>query len=167
MPLGERRALTAREPRREIPASASRYFPACGGSVSLLRALGLLVLPICIVSAARVLRKRLTNATESLQAVQGRSSNQQKHIPLMQTVELVEVTGKSAEEFSQPKKAVRSIHIQPLSSLLPKVSPICDLQMTTKRLQRVDRIYAVANLAAVSTLATSLVYTFLTCISVF
>jgi len=39
--------------------------------------------------------------------------------------------------------------------------------MTTKRLQRVDRIYAVANLAAVTTLATSLVYTFLTCISVF
>jgi len=92
---------------------------------------------------------------------------QQKHIPLMQTVELIEVTGKSAEKFSQPKKAVRSNHIRPLSSLLPKVSPIHDLQMTTKRLQRVDRIYAVANLAAVTTLATSLVYTFLTCISVF
>jgi hypothetical protein len=85
----------------------------------------------------------------------------------MQTVELIEVTGKSAEKFSQPKKAVRSIHIQPLSSLLPNVGPIRDLQMTTKRLQCVDRIYAVANLAAVTTLATSLVYTFLTCISVF
>ncbi len=85
----------------------------------------------------------------------------------MQTVKLIEVTGKSAEEFSQPKKAVRSIHIQPLSNLLPKVSPIYDLKMTTKQLQRVDRIYAVANLAAVTTLATSLVYTFLTCISVF
>jgi hypothetical protein len=85
----------------------------------------------------------------------------------MQTVELVEVTGKSAEKFFQPKKAVRSIRIQPLSSLLPKVNPIHDLQMTTKRLQRVDRIYAVANVAAVTTLATSLVYTFLTCISVF
>jgi hypothetical protein len=85
----------------------------------------------------------------------------------MQTVELVEVTGKSAEKFSQPKKAVRSINIQPLSSLLPKVGPIHDLRMTTKRLQRTDRIYAVANLVAVTTLATSLVYTFLTCISVF
>jgi hypothetical protein len=85
----------------------------------------------------------------------------------MQTVELIEVTGKSAEKFSQPKKAVRSIHIQPLSSLLPNVGPIRDLQMTTKRLQCVDRIYAVANLAAVTTLATSLVYTFLTCTSVF
>ena len=86
---------------------------------------------------------------------------------LMEIVELTEVTGKTSEKFSQPKKAVRSIHIQPLSSLLPKVSPIHDLQMTTKRLQRVDRIYAVAHLAAVTTLATSLVYTFLTCISVF
>ncbi len=85
----------------------------------------------------------------------------------MQTVELVGVTGKSAEKFSQPKKAVRSVYIQPLSSLLPEVSPIHDLQMATKRLRRVDRIYAVANLAAVTTLATSLVYTFLTCISVF
>jgi hypothetical protein len=85
----------------------------------------------------------------------------------MQTVELIEVTGKSAKKFSRPKKAVRSIHIQPVSSLLFEVSPIQDLQMTTKRLQRVDRIYAVANLAAVTTLATSLVYTFLTCISVF
>jgi hypothetical protein len=85
----------------------------------------------------------------------------------MQTVELIEVTGKSAEKFSQPKKAVRSIHIQPLSSLLPNVGPIRDLQMTTKRLQCVDRIYAVANLAAVTTLATSLVYTLLTCRSVF
>jgi hypothetical protein len=47
------------------------------------------------------------------------------------------------------------------------VSPIHDLQMTTKRLQRVDRIYAVANLAAATTLATSLVYAFLTCLSVF
>jgi hypothetical protein len=84
----------------------------------------------------------------------------------MQTVELVEVTGKSAEKFSQPKKAVRSVHIQPLSSVLPKVGPIHDLQMTTK-LRRVDRVYAVANLVAVTTLATSLVYTFLTCISVF
>ena len=85
----------------------------------------------------------------------------------MQTLELIEVTGKTSEKFSQPKKAVRSIHIQPLSSLLPEVSLIHELQMTTKRLQRVDRIYAVANLAAVTTLATSLVYTFLTCISVF
>jgi hypothetical protein len=85
----------------------------------------------------------------------------------MQTVELIEVTGKISEKFSRPKKAVRSIHIQPLSSLLPRVGPIYDLQMTTKRLQRVDRIYAVANLVAVTTLATSLVYTFLTCISVF
>ncbi len=109
----------------------------------------------------------MTNATESLQAAQGRSSDQQKHIPLMQTVKLIEVTGKSAEKFFQPKKAVRSIHIQPLSSLLPKVSPIHDLKMTTKRLESVDRIYAVANLVAVTTLATSLVYTFLTCISVF
>jgi hypothetical protein len=75
--------------------------------------------------------------------------------------------GKNAEKFSQPRKAVRSVHIQPLSSLLPKVGPIHDLQITTKRLQRVDRIYAVANLAAVTTLATNLVYTFLTCISVF
>jgi hypothetical protein len=85
----------------------------------------------------------------------------------MQTVELIEVTGKSDERFAQPKKAVASIHIQPLSSLLPGFSPIHDLQMTTKRLQRGDRIYAVANLAAVTTLAASLVYTFLTCISVF
>jgi hypothetical protein len=85
----------------------------------------------------------------------------------MQTVELIEVTGKNAEKFYQPKKAVRSIHIQPLSNLLPSVGPIHDLQMTTKRLRRVDRVYAVANLAAVTTLATSLVYTFLTCISVF
>jgi len=85
----------------------------------------------------------------------------------MQIVELIEVTGKTSERFAEPKKAVRSIHIQPLTSLLPEVSPIQDLQMTTKRLQRVDRIYAVANLAAVTTLATSLVYTFLTCISVF
>ena len=85
----------------------------------------------------------------------------------MQTLELIEVTGKTSEKFSQPKKAVRSIHIQPLSSLLPEVSLIHELQMTTKRLQRVDRIYAVANLAAVTTLATSLVYTFLTCVSVF
>jgi hypothetical protein len=85
----------------------------------------------------------------------------------MQTVELIEVTAKRAEKFSQPKKAVRSIHIQPLSSLLRKVGPIHDLQMTTKRLQRVDRVYAVGDLVAVTTLATSLVYTFLTCISVF
>jgi hypothetical protein len=85
----------------------------------------------------------------------------------MQTLELIEVTGKTSEKFSQPKKAVRSIHIQPLSNLLPRVGPIHDLQMTTKRLQRVDRIYAVANLAAVTTLATSLVYTFLTCLRVF
>ncbi len=85
----------------------------------------------------------------------------------MEIVELTEVTGKTSEKFSQPKKGVRSIHIQPLSSLLSKVSPIHDLQMTTKRLQRADRIYAVANLAAVTTLATSLVCTFLTCISVF
>jgi hypothetical protein len=85
----------------------------------------------------------------------------------MQTVELIEVTGKSAERFSQPKKAVRSIHIQPLSNLLPKVGPIHDLQMTTKRLQRIDRVYAVGDLVTVTTLATSLVYTFLTCISVF
>jgi hypothetical protein len=85
----------------------------------------------------------------------------------MQTLELIEVSGKTSEKFSQPNKAVRSIHIQPLSSLLPKVNPILDLQMTTKRLQRFDRIYAVANLVAVTTLATSLVYTFLTCISVF
>jgi hypothetical protein len=85
----------------------------------------------------------------------------------MQIVELIQVTGKSAEEFSQHKKAVRSIHIQPLSSLLPKVSPIHDLQMTTKRLQRVDRVYAVGDLVAVTTLVSSLVYTFLTCISVF
>ena len=85
----------------------------------------------------------------------------------MQIVELTEVTGKTSEGFAQPKKAVRSIHIQPLSSPLPEVSPIHDLQMAKKRLQRVDRIYAVAHLAAVTTLATSLVYTFLTCISVF
>ncbi|HEY4780816.1 MAG TPA: hypothetical protein VIH54_03295 [Chthoniobacterales bacterium] len=85
----------------------------------------------------------------------------------MQIVELIEVTGKTSENFSQSKKSVRSIHIQPLSSLLPRFSPIHDLQMTTKRLQRVDRIYAVASLVAVTTLATSLVYTFLTCISVF
>jgi hypothetical protein len=86
----------------------------------------------------------------------------------MEIVELTEVSGKTSEKFSQPKKAVRSIHIQPLSSLLPKVSPISmTWQMTTKRLQRADRIYAVANLATVTTLATSLVYTFLTCISVF
>jgi hypothetical protein len=85
----------------------------------------------------------------------------------MQTLELIEVTGKTSEKFSQPKKAVRSIHIQPLSSLLPKVGPIHDLQMTTKRLQRVDRVYAVGDFIAVTTLATSLVYTFLTCISVF
>jgi hypothetical protein len=85
----------------------------------------------------------------------------------MQTVELIEVTGKSAEKFSKSKKAVRSIHIQPLSSLLPKVSPIHDLQVTTKRLHRADRFYGVANLLAVTTLATSLVYTFLTCIRVF
>jgi hypothetical protein len=85
----------------------------------------------------------------------------------MQTLELIEVTGKTSEKFFQPKKAVRSIHIQPLSSLLPKVSPIHDLQMTTKRLQRVNRVYAVGDLVAVTTLATSLVYTFLTCISVF
>jgi hypothetical protein len=84
----------------------------------------------------------------------------------MQTVELVEVNGKRAAKFFQPKKAVRSIHIQPLSSLLPKVSPIHDLQVTTKRLHRADRFYGVANLLAV-TLATSLVYTFLTCIRVF
>jgi len=85
----------------------------------------------------------------------------------MQIVELIEVTGKTSERFAQPKNAVRSIHIQPLSSLLPEVSPIHDLQMTTKRLQSVDRVYAVANLVAVTTLATSVVYTFLTCISVF
>jgi hypothetical protein len=85
----------------------------------------------------------------------------------MQTLELVEVTGKTSEKFSQPNKAVRSIHIQPLSSLLPKVSPIHDLQMRTKRLQRFDLIYAIANVAAVTTLATSLVYTFVTCISAF
>jgi hypothetical protein len=60
----------------------------------------------------------------------------------MRIVELIEVTGKTSERFAQPKKVVRSIHIQPLSSLLPEVSPIHDLQMTTKRLQRVDRIYA-------------------------
>jgi hypothetical protein len=57
--------------------------------------------------------------------------------------------------------------IQPLSSLLPNVSPIHDLQVTTKRLHRADRIYGIANLLAVTTLATSLVYTFLTSISVF
>jgi hypothetical protein len=85
----------------------------------------------------------------------------------MQTVEPIEVTGKSAEKFSQPKKVVRSVHIQPLNSLLPTVGPIHDLQMTTKQLQRTDRIYAAANLVAVTTLATSLVYTFLMCISVF
>jgi hypothetical protein len=85
----------------------------------------------------------------------------------MQIVELIEVTGKTSERLAQPMKAGRSIHIQPLRSLLPEVSPMHDLQMTTKRLQRVDRIYAVAHLAAVTTLATSLVYTFLTCISVF
>jgi hypothetical protein len=84
----------------------------------------------------------------------------------MQTVELTEVTGKTSEKFPQPKKIVCSVHIQPLSSLLPKVGPIHDLQ-TTKRLQRVDRVYAVGDLVAVTTLATSLVYTFLTCISVF
>ena len=85
----------------------------------------------------------------------------------MEIVELTEVTGKTSEKFPQPKKAVRSIHIQPLSNLLPKVGPIHDLQMTTKRLQRVDRVYAVGDLVTVTTLATSLVYTFLTCISVF
>jgi hypothetical protein len=84
----------------------------------------------------------------------------------MEIVELTEVTGRTSERISKPK-AVGSIHIQPLMSLLPKVSPIHDLQMTTKRLQSVDRVYAVANLVAVTTLATSVVYTFLTCISVF
>jgi len=58
----------------------------------------------------------------------------------MEMVELTEVTGKISEKFSQPKKAVRSIHIQPLSSLLPEVSLIHELQMTPMRLQRVDRI---------------------------
>lgn len=84
-----------------------------------------------------------------------------------QTAEQIEVTSRSAEELFQPKKAVRSIQIRPLSSLLPKVSPIHDLQIMTKRLQRVDQIYAIANLVAITTLATSLVYTFLMCISVF
>lgn len=85
----------------------------------------------------------------------------------MHIVEPTEVTGKSSEKFSQPKKFNRSINIRSLTSVLPSVSPIHDLLSTTNRLHCADRIYALANIAAVSTLAASLVYAFAVYVSVF
>jgi hypothetical protein len=85
----------------------------------------------------------------------------------MQMVEQIEVTGKSSEKSSQPKKFGCSVNIRPLTSVLPTVSPIGDLISTTNRLRRADRIYGAANIAAVGTLAASLVDGFALYVSVF
>jgi hypothetical protein len=85
----------------------------------------------------------------------------------MQIVELTEVTGKSSEKYSHPRRAGSAMQIRPLSSVLPKVSPIHDLLITTNQLHRADRIYGIAQLVAITTLATSLVYTFALYVSAF
>jgi hypothetical protein len=82
----------------------------------------------------------------------------------MQNAELTEVTGKSLE--TRPKFG-DSIKIRPLSTLLPRVSPIHDLLITTNRLQHAGRFYGVANVAAVTTLLASLIYAFSVYVSVF